>query len=147
MSWLPKKCIVVPVDFSDASFAAVEVARQLVEDISNLHVLNVTQPLQVAEPGMLWGTITDTSRVDMSGKALREQLNDKNFSGVIVHTVLGMPAREIANLAEKLEADLIVMPSHGRHGLERLFLGSVTERVLRLAKCPVLVLRVPDDDA
>jgi nucleotide-binding universal stress UspA family protein len=47
----------------------------------------------------------------------------------------------IADLAKELNANLIVMPSHGRSGVSRLLLGSVAERVLRLANCPVLVLR------
>ena len=48
---------------------------------------------------------------------------------------------EIAELADQENAKLIVIPSHGRTGISRLLLGSVAERVLRLSKCPVLVLR------
>jgi nucleotide-binding universal stress UspA family protein len=53
----------------------------------------------------------------------------------------GDPGREIAAHAEELHAELIVMPSHGRTGLSRLFIGSVAERVVRLAHCPVLILK------
>ena len=54
---------------------------------------------------------------------------------------IGDPGHRIADVAAKLGADLIVMPSHGRTGIERMLIGSVAERVLRLAHCPVLVLR------
>ena len=51
------------------------------------------------------------------------------------------PATEIAKYAEEHHTDLIVLPSHGRTGLARLMIGSVAERVVRLAHCPVLVIR------
>jgi nucleotide-binding universal stress UspA family protein len=53
----------------------------------------------------------------------------------------GDPGQRITAYAEEVGADVIVMPSHGRTGLKRLLLGSVAERVLRLAHCPVLVLK------
>ena len=55
----------------------------------------------------------------------------------------GDPGLMIADYAADVQADLIVMPSHGYHGVKRLLLGSVAERVLRHANCPVLVLRRP----
>ncbi len=58
-----------------------------------------------------------------------------------VHARIGGPAGEILMLAEELGADLIFVGSHGRTGLERALLGSVSERVVREARCPVLVVR------
>jgi nucleotide-binding universal stress UspA family protein len=55
----------------------------------------------------------------------------------------GDPGLIIADYADEVHADLIVIPSHGYHGVQRLLLGSVAERVLRHANCPVLVLRRP----
>ena len=55
----------------------------------------------------------------------------------------GNPAKEIARLTEQMPADLLVMGTHGRGGFERLFLGSVTEKVLRVTRCPVLTVRPP----
>lgn len=60
--------------------------------------------------------------------------------------LIGNPALKIADLAEQLGTDLIIIPSHGRSGLQRLFLESVTEKVLRLAHCPVLVLRTSESE-
>ena len=145
MSWLPKKCIVVPVDFSDASFHAVGVALELAESPSQVHVLYVTQPLHVAEPGMLWGTITDEERMKTATQALADRLEKDEMPGVTSKVLLGQPAHVIAEYAKDVRADLIVIPSHGRSGVTRFFLGSVTEKVLRMAHCQVLVLRVDED--
>ena len=145
MTWLPKKSVVVPIDFSEASFEAVRVALELVQSPSEVHVVHVTQPLHVAEPGMLWGTITDDERMKTATKALTERLIKDDMEGVTSKVLLGPPARIIAEYAEQAHADLIVIPSHGRSGVTRFFLGSVTEKVLRMAHCQVLVLRVPED--
>ena len=147
MSWLPKKSVVVPVDFSDSSIEAVRVALELAESPSQVHVLYVTQPLHVAEPGMLWGTITDDERMKTATKALAERLEKEAFVGVSSKVLLGPPAHRIADYAEEAQADLIVIPSHGRSGVTRFFLGSVTEKVLRMASCQVLVLRVGEEDS
>lgn len=58
-----------------------------------------------------------------------------------VHTRIGQPAEEILDAAEMLGADLIFIGSHGRTGIRRLMLGSVSERVVREARCPVMVVR------
>jgi nucleotide-binding universal stress UspA family protein len=58
-----------------------------------------------------------------------------------VEVRIGDPGAEIVKVATELKAGLIVMPSHGRTGLKHLLLGSVAERVVRTATCPVLVLR------
>jgi len=142
MSWLPKRCVVVPVDFSDESFAAVDCARDsFVDTPAALHVVTVLPPLSPAEPGVIWNTIDDQSRKRHAELALKERLADPKFAGVPLHVAIGDPGHEIAGLAQKLGADLIVLPSHGRTGLSRLLIGSVADRVVRLAHCPVLVLR------
>ena len=58
-----------------------------------------------------------------------------------VHARIGSPAEQILALASEVSADSIVIGSHGRQGIERLLLGSVSERVVREAKCPVTVVR------
>jgi len=58
----------------------------------------------------------------------------------------GLPHRTILDYAEEVDADLIVMGTHGRTGLERYLLGSVTEKVVRTADAPVLTVRAPDDE-
>lgn len=66
---------------------------------------------------------------------------------IVVHFRRGSPAEEIAQLAADLDADLVVVGSHGRRGLARVLLGSVAERTSRLARCPVWIVRPKDHDA
>ena len=74
-------------------------------------------------------------------KALADRFSAPEFAGAKLVAKVGDPGHEIAEFAEEIDAELIVIPSHGRTGLTRLLLGSVAERVVRLAHCPVLVFR------
>jgi len=141
MSWLPKKNVVVPVDFSDASLAAVDEARKLVGPSSDLHVVHVLPPISSTDPGVVWGTVDDQSRIAHAEKALSEKLAQPGLGDTHLHVTIGDPGQEIVGYAEGVKSELIVIASHGRTGLSRLLLGSVAERVLRMASCPVLVLR------
>ena len=141
MAWLPKSNVVVPVDFSDESLAAVDTALELVESPTRVHVIHVLPHLAPTEPGVIWDTIDDASRQDHAEDALRDRLSVEKYSGIDVVVAIGNPGEEITDFASSINADLIVMPSHGRTGIKRLLIGSVAERVIRLAHCPVLVLR------
>ncbi len=141
MSWLPKQKVVVPVDFSDESIVAVDSARELVRDASHLYVIHVLPVLEPAEPGVIWTTIDDDSRRKHAQQALRERLVDAKYKDLSLEIAFGDAGEEITAFAERIGADLIVQPSHGRRGLRRMLLGSVAERVVRLATCPVLVLK------
>ncbi|MGE0759900.1 MAG: universal stress protein [Pirellulaceae bacterium] len=141
MNWLPKQKVIVPVDFSDDSLAAVGTALQLVEDLSHVTVVHVLQEVSVLEPTEGWQPIDTNSRVRHVREALRERLEASGHAGVRLEVLVGDPGHEIADLAAREHAELIVLPSHGRTGLKRLLIGSVAERVVRLAHCPVLVLR------
>lgn len=143
MAWLPKQCVVTPVDFSDESFEALETALTLAGDASRVHVIHVLPDLDPAEPGVIWSTVDNATRALHAEQALRERLTDARFQGINLHVNFGDPGHEIAQWAEDLKADLIVLPSHGRTGIRRLLIGSTAERVVRLAHCPVLVLRKP----
>jgi nucleotide-binding universal stress UspA family protein len=140
MPWLPKKNVVVPIDFSEESLDALATARELVADASSLHLVHVLPYLEVTEPGVIWEAIDDASRRKHAEDALRERIG-ADFPGAKIFIAFGDPGREIAEYAQTSGAELIVLPSHGRTGLSRLLIGSVAERVVRLAHCPVLVLR------
>ncbi len=141
MNWFAKKKVLVPVDFSEESFAAVDSALELVENASDVTVAYVLQDLSPMEPGELWQTVDTESRIKHAMKALRERLAGEKHKDIRLDVVIGDPGHEITELAEREGSDLIVLPSHGRTGIKRILIGSVAERVVRLAHCPVLVLR------
>lgn len=141
MSWFPKQCVVVPVDFSEDSFAAVEVAFGLSKYPSGVRIIHVLPEPNMLEPGIEWQAIDNELRASRTEEAIRERLLDPKYAEVQIDIEFGDPGYRIADFAQQVAADLIVMPSHGRTGLERILVGSVAERVIRLSHCPVLVLR------
>ena len=141
MAWIPKQKVVVPVDFSDLSFTAIDTALQLVAKPQDVVVVHVLQDLSPVEPGELWSTIEPETRLRHAAQALRERLEKEHHADVSIDVRLGDPGHEIADLVLQEKADMIVLTSHGRTGIKRLLIGSVAERVIRLAHCPVLVLR------
>ena len=141
MSWLPRQTVVVPIDFSDDSFAAMETARELVDDPGDLHVIHVLPTLDANDPGVIWHMVDDESRSQHAAEALSKELGDHGYEVPQVAIRFGDPGHEIARYAEQVEAGLIVVASHGKSGLTRLLIGSVADRVVRLAHCPVLVLK------
>jgi nucleotide-binding universal stress UspA family protein len=141
MNWLSKKTIIVPVDFSDDSFVALDTARELADEPSNLHVIHVLPILEPADPGVIWATIDDHSRSQNAGEALQKELAQRGFDPLQVVIRFGDPGHEIAKYSQKVDAGLVIISSHGRSALEHLLIGSVAERVVRLAHCPILVLK------
>lgn len=140
MAFFPKKHVIVPNDFSEPSFKAARVARGLVEDAASLHIVHVLPILSPMDPGVVWDAWNDEARIKHAQDALLQRL-DADLKTAKIDITIGDPAKEIAERATQEKADLIVIPSHGRTGAARLFIGSVAERVVRYAHCPVLVLR------
>jgi nucleotide-binding universal stress UspA family protein len=140
MSGLHPKSVVVPIDFSDLSREALDRGIDIAGN-GAIHVIHVLTPAIAMEPGNLYGTITDETRVESTLKYFDDQFNDKKYADITSHAVVGDPGRAITELAQEVDADLIVIPSHGRGFFKHMVLGSVAERVVRLAHCPVLVLR------
>jgi nucleotide-binding universal stress UspA family protein len=141
MPWLPKKSVVVPIDFSDDAFAALDTAMELVADPSHVHAIHILPYLEVTDPGVIWEAIDDESRRKHAADAMKERLAAGKYRGLTIQIGFGDPGREVADYAESQKAELIVLSSHGRTGISRLLIGSVAERIVRLAHCPVLVLR------
>lgn len=141
MAWFPKQTVLAPVDFSELSWEAVDTALELAARPSGVHILHVLPVLEPAEPGVIWHTIDNETRSHHAAQAIRERLADAKYREVQVQIAFGDPGAEIADFACQIGADLIVLPSHGRTGIARFLIGSVAERVVRLAHCPVLVLR------
>ena len=142
------KRLVCPTDFSDAAAPAERLAVRLARALGAELVL-----LHVASENPLWRESVGTAQVRAVFEAQRKWAADTlaqrcaapGVQAVSARWVLkaGVPWQEIVATAAEEHADMIVMGTHGRSGLDRLLLGSVTERVVRAAPCPVLTVR-PD---
>ncbi|MDP1560504.1 MAG: universal stress protein [Pirellulaceae bacterium] len=142
MNLLSGKPVIVPWDFSDMSQEALSKALGLAKDPDLIHVVHVTQLPPVMEPGVVWGSLDEgsiTKHCEDSFQALLASRTD--WAGVHFKVLVGDPGLSVTDYAKDHGAELIVISSHGHTGLSRLLLGSVAERVVRLAHCPVLVLR------
>jgi len=148
--------IVVGVDFSEASELALKRAFELAAEQPNaeVHLVNVVQtygPQVTYDMPMDGGALTVLTIAEArkrfktyADKALQrfvEEQKPRVFGRVIAHVRFDAIADEIAQLAADLEADLVVVGTHGRRGLSRVLLGSSAEATVRLAPCPVLVVR------
>jgi universal stress protein A len=141
------RTLLVPHDFSAQSRAAFALAEQLARRVgASLHLLHVVQPpaLHALTPsGGLDLALPDVvvTGALLEAETILRKLADESRADVRVHVVEGPPTEIICQMAERLPADLIVMGTHGREGLAHLLLGSVAERTLRRAACPVLTVR------
>ena len=146
------KKILVPTDFSEcarrAEEAAMALGRGLGAELTLLHVAvetplynegmrELVDPRKVYEAQRAWAESTLAARAaEIRG------------TGVSAHGVIrsGVAVDEILKLATEERSDLIVIGTHGRGGLNRFFLGSVADRVVRLAPCPVMTVRLPSEE-
>jgi nucleotide-binding universal stress UspA family protein len=147
---LHKQRVLVPFDFSEASRKALQVARSFVSgspsgDNGSVAVVHVITPPPITAPGRLLRGPFDEERAIAQGfAALREALSDDGVPEFEAHVrVASNPAEEIVEFAERELTELIIISSHARTGFDRWLIGSTAERVVRLAPCPVLVLRGP----
>jgi nucleotide-binding universal stress UspA family protein len=133
--------ILVPVDFSDASFDALRRVVTASTARENITVVHAIAPLSATAPGAIWQTIDDETLVANATATLKRRIGDAGAEGVGVVVTVGTPGEVVVETARARGAELVVIASHGRTGVERWLLGSVAERVVREAPCPVLVLR------
>src|SRR6266576_3127596 len=100
MAYFPKRSVVVPVDFSAESLAAVEVGRGLIDTPQHLHVIHVLIDITPLEAGEVWGVIDPQARIEQVEKLLREKLTAPPYQGIHMAVLLGEPAHGIANYAQ-----------------------------------------------
>ncbi|MCG8450926.1 MAG: universal stress protein [Pirellulales bacterium] len=141
MNWFDKKRAVVPIDFGEDSNRAVDVALDILCHPENVRVIHVAPDMSLVGPGIAMGAMDQQARQQQLEKTFHDRFKDTKYHNVQYTTAFGDPGHKIADYAQDIQADLIVMPSQGRTGLTRILIGSVAERVVRLAHCPVLVLR------
>jgi universal stress protein A len=137
----PFKKILCPIDFDENSIAALataaKMARQFDATVEVVHVVPI-----VVQPGgtQVYADVYATE--EQSSKAKLAELAKFHLAGVKyeLRTTVALPSAAILHAAKNLGADVIVMSTHGRRGLSHLFMGSVAERVVREAQCPVLTV-------
>ena len=138
----PFKKILAPVDFDSSSLKALELAANVAkQNGGTVFILHIV-PVDMNVSGM-------PQYVDLIKR--QESLDREKLTAIATQHLaevkweildeMGEPADVIADVATKLPADLIVMVTHGRRGLARLIEGSIAEKVLRNAPCPVLAVR------
>src|ERR1700683_5695067 len=138
MPLFPMKCVVVPIDLTESSAVAWRAAIELVSDPADTHVLNVVLPSSTFSPEGEWAPLQPGEVVgSTSRRRLADYVKQHHFNGVTQVVLVGDPGTEVANYARKQDADLIVIPSHGYHGIKRMMLGSVAEQLIRHCDCAV----------
>jgi nucleotide-binding universal stress UspA family protein len=141
---LPINNILVPTDFSERAKHAFHMAAALARDhraaLTVLHVREIPA-LPFAEFGAV-PPVDLPTREELMKKLEEFEPADESIDVEFV-VADGEPGEEIVRVASERHCDLIVMGTHGRTGLSRLLMGSVAERVMRRAPCPVLTLKAP----
>ena len=138
------KNYLVPVDFSKGSDLALDYALKLAKEdrarVVLLHVISADFAFPL-EPGFIdvFQMLEENASESMRSLIRRKRLKPEQFRSLLVRGV--NPAEVIASTAQKLPAAMIIMGSHGRTGFRRFMIGSVAERTLRHAQCPVLIVK------
>ena len=142
------KTILVPTDFSECSDDAVRYGLELARRFdAHLHLLHVVQD-PVTQPWAAEGFSVPLFEVvdqwqKQAEQRLRTSVPEEDKGRVTVASIIATPYAEILDYAAAHNADLIVMGTHGRGGVSHMLLGSIAERVVRRAPCPVLTVRKP----
>jgi nucleotide-binding universal stress UspA family protein len=144
---LSPKLILSPIDFSEASLEALDVAQDLAtrygSELLLVHVVPVISKLP-EDVSILSEGAYERELIQNAEQRLAELAGELQRKGVRARTAVGLAddaAMEIVHTAEQEKADLIVIATHGMTGWQRLAFGSVTDKVVRTVECPVLVLR------
>lgn len=145
----PKK-ILWPTDFSPLSLKAAEHVKGLREVFdAELHVIHVVEPLlttsmiEVPFAGGVTTTVSPAELVEAASSQLKRLCGQvfHGVNGVTCSALVGVPWDEICGYASRAGIELIVVATHGRTGLKHVLLGSIAERIVQHAVCPVLVVK------
>jgi len=134
----------VPTDFSPGSDYVIQYAAMIAKMFkARILLVHVIEPFTYSVTDML-NVLDHFAALKTIAQPLLDNARNKLLKkGLVVETALltGPPYREILQKSRRAGVDMIVMGSHGRTGVEHLLLGSVAEKVVRLAACPVLTVR------
>lgn len=144
---LPLRKILCPTDFSEPSYKALKAANELALHFSAALVLVHVVPLVIDIPTSADFYIpSDVKTAQARAKKALQEVVEKRISEKVrirTNVVVGDPGDEIVTTAAGENADIIVIATHGLTGWRRLIFGSVAEKVVRLAPCPVLTIQSP----
>jgi universal stress protein A len=140
--------ILAPTDFDVCSSPTTRYAVELAEKFgSELILLHIVQDLALAMPDAVMPTPVPapmlTELIDAAKTSLENLVKSENLMRLNprLEVRVGSPAAEIVAVAKELKVDLLCIGTHGRGGLAHLLLGSVAEKIIRHAPCPVLTIR------
>jgi nucleotide-binding universal stress UspA family protein len=141
------KKILCPVDHSECSYLALKYAISLaLKDEAKLYLMHVIDT-RLYDTEIYKFSPYKLDEIDMNKihEDLIKSLPEGTMDVLEVETIVikGIPFHEIINAATEIGADLIVIGTHGRTGLSHVVMGSVAEKVVRKASCPVLTVRMP----
>jgi nucleotide-binding universal stress UspA family protein len=146
------KLVLAPIDFSDPSLDAVESAADIASRFgAGLHLVHVVPALPRLPPEISIfkeGEYEDRLHQE-AVRRIGELTARYSQKGISVKSEVGIAndvAMEILRAGERSQTDLIVVATHGVTGFNKLVFGSIAEKLVRMARCPVLVLRAPSED-
>ncbi|HMK50021.1 MAG TPA: universal stress protein [Thermodesulfovibrionales bacterium] len=143
------KSIIFPTDFSEGSAQALKYAVDFTQKYgAKLYVLHVIYDVAKASGwyvphvsmDALYKDIQEGAKKELDNFGVKELEGIKNIERIVE---TGVPYQEIMSFATKIKADLIIIGTHGRTGIDRILFGSTAAQVVRNAPCPVLTVRIP----
>ena len=147
------KKIICPTDFSEPSYEALKTAVEMADHFSaELVVVHVVTPIPFIpihdDPSSFNLPVYEKEMETSARKSLDQVFEEKIPKSLNCRALVmqGDPAPQIVRLADDEAADIIVIATHGLTGWRKFMFGSVTEKVIRLANCPVLSIRVPSSE-
>lgn len=141
--------ILLPTDGSEGVGRAIDATVAMAEKFdARIHVLFVAEPPRFHEYGASVALTNIMQSLQEAGRQIldetAERIRNRGLSNVETALRQGHPAEEILQYADEHRVELIVMGTHGRRGLNRMLLGSITEEVVRTSHIPVMTVRMKD---
>lgn len=139
------RTVLAPTDFSEPANRALEYAKSIAENFqAALHVLHVEEDIPIGDPMLTASALADiheTAEAAPARISASFTAEERSRLKLITAVVRGSPHDAILDYAKEHGIELIVLGTHGRGMVERLLLGSVAERIVRHAPCPVLTVK------
>jgi universal stress protein A len=137
------KHILLAIDLSEEAHGLLEKAQEQAKlHTARLDVVHVMDwPLTGFDPVVGYSTINDESLLEDMAASVKKIVAKHGIADANTHTLLGQPSSTVANLAEQLQADLVMVGSHGKRGW-RALLGSTASAILQVTQCDCLVVRI-----